>query len=116
MTSVRTHRAPNDFEPGNDIVTKAVFTIDEAGQVDALGLQLVPEMGEGKIWFRKSTAFDKVRKHKRSEYTLSTAAAKRSRHDDFDVYDGSQGSYGREEGHAGIFAMFRDMNMPPLFG
>ena len=48
--------APDDFEPGIDGISKAEFRIGEDGQVKELGVLLEPEMGEGKIWFKKAGA------------------------------------------------------------
>lgn len=48
--------APDDFEPATDGISKAEFRLGEDGRVKELGVLLEPEMGGGKIWFKKASA------------------------------------------------------------
>jgi len=48
--------APDDYDISTDMVSKAEFRLNEAGEVAELGVIVEPEMGDAKIWFFKDGA------------------------------------------------------------
>lgn len=56
LFSTETEIAPDDNEIETDGLSKAEFRLGEDGKVQELGVLLEPEMGEGKIWFKKTGA------------------------------------------------------------
>ena len=57
LFSTETEIAPDDYEIETDGLSKAEFRLGEDGRVQELGVLLEPEMGEGKIWFKKTSAW-----------------------------------------------------------
>ena len=58
LFSTETEIAPDDHDIETDGLSKAEFRLGEDGRVQELGVLLEPEMGEAKIWFKRTGAQD----------------------------------------------------------
>ena len=102
LFSTETKIAPDDYEIETDGLSKAEFRLGEDGRVQELGVMLEPEMGEGKIWYKKTGAQDGGGSSKGHE-TDSPA----------DNIENSQ-SHNGARGRKGLFSRSRTV-LAPLF-